>query len=259
MTHTPRKTATTRARTSAGQSAHVGIALAFPELCQQRPAIAEPLELLRQAAWQEWSGNTPTLGSGRLLGCADRVFVELQALLHAYPGSHLPGSLRREVWDAQGLAPLALPDRLGELKRLQLAAGSGRPLTVCFGRRARKLPLQAPYDRVAYPTGDGCGLVHPDSTGLRRPNFRYRCPRCRDRLTVLAEQALTHAQAASEGRFLYLVFDKRGQRFPAWVGPCSNCGLEFVNPKAQVRRCEVCRHGHRGPQKENAPPNPSAK
>lgn len=262
MFHTTSEAATGRPRTSAGQSApsagqsalsagqsaHSGIAIAFPQICQARPAIAEPLELLRLAALQESLGATPTLARERLLQCAHAVFRELQALLHEHEGTQLHGRVRREIWDAQGMALLALPGSLGELKRLQLKAGSGRPLTVCFGNRARDHLLDPPFDHIAYPEGDGCGLVHLDSPGLQRPNFHYYCPTCRTRLTTLVEQSRAEALARSQHRFLYLAYDEHGQASPAWVGPCSSCEKEFVTSNARVQRCEHCRGQHRGPK-----------
>jgi hypothetical protein len=252
MIHTASEAATSPARTSAErsapsgeQSAHPGIALTFPQLCGSRPAVAEPLELLNQAAWEESLGNTPTVASDQLLACAQVTLVELQALLADREGTKLEGALRRETWDAQGLILLALPGRLGELKRLQLEAGAGRPLTICFGRRARTVPLQPPFDRVVYPEGDGCGLIHPDSTSRRRPSFRSYCPTCKSRQTHLQQQSLRRGLRASQNRFLFLVFDEHGTPVAAWVGPCSSCGKEFATSNARVRRCPRCRRGHR--------------
>src|SRR5438309_1739428 len=105
---------------STDPSAQPAAALAFPHLCAQRPAIAQPLELLRQASWQEWEHQIPTLTAAQLLSSASQVFTELQTLLADHQGSRLEGALRRELKDAQGLALLALPGRLKELKLLQI-------------------------------------------------------------------------------------------------------------------------------------------
>jgi hypothetical protein len=155
------------------------------------------------------------------------------------------GYLRCEFWDAQAQPRLALPGSNGELKRLQLTAGNGLPLTVCFGHRARRLP--PPYHRFVFPYGDGYGLVHPDSTGLRRPTFRYYCSTCRSRLKPLRRRALVYARALHAGRAPVIAGDKSGQRIAAWSGRCRSCGDEFLDTDPNVHRCQRCRNQHRGP------------
>jgi hypothetical protein len=230
---------------STDQSAHLGTQIAFPDLCHLRAALAHPLELLRQAAWQEFDGNTPTLPAPALISCAQEVFAHVHAILSLYEETKLTRPLRRQCWDAQGLILLALPGRLRELKQLQIDASAGRPLTICFGHRARHLPLPAPFNYVAYPEGDGCGLVYPDSTTLRRPSFRLYCPTCSKQTTLLAKKALANAQALSQGRHRVVLINEHGQPIPGWAGPCSSCGREFVDTEAQARRCARCQRGHR--------------
>ena len=128
-----------------------------------------------------------------------------------------------------------------EAKRLQLAAAA-RPLTVCFGYRARPVPGGRPW---VSPYGDGCGLVCPDSTGLRRPSFRYYCPRCQARQSELARKARARALATRYGRFPLLAYDAQGNPVSAWWGSCSRCTDEFVHTDPRARRCERCRRGHR--------------
>jgi hypothetical protein len=239
--------------TEGSAEAVAAIAIAFPELCRRAPAIAEPLERLRQAAWEEFLGTLPTLNSAQLLVRAGVVFAERQAILAVHEGQRLRGALRREIWDAQELALIALPGTKKELKQVQLEVAAGRPLTICFGHRSRHTSLPSPFDRFVYPHGDGCGLVHTDSIGLRRPNFSGYCPHCRGRTTQLKDAAVVRARAASEGRFRVLVFDDQGRPVDAWSGRCSNGGHEFLATSPQARRCERCRRAHQGPP----PPQPN--
>lgn len=186
----------------------------------------------------------PLLPPQELAQAASLVFSEIQALLLTLRGEHLEDTWRRELWDAQWQPVLALHDR-ALAKRLQLQASDGKPLTVCFGKRARTIAVPPPHHKQVYPYGDGCGLVHPDSTGLRRPSFRNYCPRCRQRETRRQTKARSDAVAQWLGLEPVLAFDEHGQPLPAWLGSCSRCGKDFFTTDRRVRRCNDCRAGHR--------------
>ncbi len=108
------------------------------------------------------------------------------------PGSRMRAHDARVLWDAQYQAHEAVVSRLSRkrAKENQREAGAGRrPLTVCVGKRARRLPeavlakhapdLLERYGDNIVPlgAGDGCGLIFVDSLADRVPK-RY-CERCR--------------------------------------------------------------------------------
>jgi hypothetical protein len=233
------------ASVSLGLSAQAGIRLAFPRLTSIRPDVVTPLAQVVEAALRELRSALPVLRPEELVEAASSVFVEIQAALADREGEHLEGPWRRELWDAQWQPVLALAGQRGLAKRLQLQAAAGKPLTVCFGRRARTLPLPLPHQKQVYPHGDGCGLVHPDSVGRRRPSFRYYCPTCGQQETGRQRKAHSQAVARWQGREPVLTFDERGQPIPAWLGACSACTDDFVTTDLRVRRCHRCRAGHR--------------
>lgn len=203
---------------SADRSAHAGIRLSFPDLSAARPAIVAPLAQLVDAAHRELASALPVLSPQELVQAASVVFSEMQALLLTLRGQHLEGAWRRELWDAQWQPILALHD--GSLaKRLQLQASDGEPLTVCFGKRARSTAVAPPHQKQVYPYGDGCGLVHPDSTGLRRPSFRYYCPRCRQQETKRQAKARSDSVGDWLGFEPVLTFDEHGQRYQPGSAP----------------------------------------
>jgi hypothetical protein len=247
MSHSVSEAADRALPASAEQSAQLGAQIAFPTLSKARPALVPALAQVMDAAHREQLLNlSPALSPALLEQAVGSLFRDLQALLGEREGERLQGAWRRELWDAQGLGWLALPGNRSLAKRLQLqAAPGGRPLTVCFGRRSYPVSLPAPFDKQVYPEGDGCGLVGPDSVGLRRPSFRYYCPRCRRRQSELGRKALSAAVARLQERFPILLFDQAGRPLPGFWGRCSRCREEFVNTSAKVRRCERCRRGHR--------------
>jgi hypothetical protein len=231
---------------SVEQTAQAGVRLAFPGLAAARPAIVPPLaEVIEAACGVQLLGRSPRLEPARLQQAAASVFAELQALLAGLVGERLEGSWRRELWDAHSQPLLALSWQRGLAKRLQLQAAAGRPLTVCFGKRARSLPLPAPHQAQVYAFGDGCGLVHPDATGLRRPSFRYYCHDCRRRESSRQAAAVSDGVARWQGRERVLAYDANGEPVPAWYGQCSRCPNHFTSLQAQVRRCPRCQAGHR--------------
>ena len=101
------------------------------------------------------------------------------------------GRFRSALWDAQYQAHEAVAAR-GSRKLAnevqQEAAGKRFPLTVCRGRKFRRLPedvlrADAPdllehYDENIVPLGygDGCGRIILDTTEPRRP--KIYCDRC---------------------------------------------------------------------------------
>jgi len=246
MRHSPSEAPTTTRKPSGEQSAHSAPEIAFPTLCVRQPALVPALEVVMDAAYREQLlAQSPSHSAAEVETATLHAFGELQALFREQEGEQLEGTWRRELWDAQAQAVFALPGQRGLAKRLQLQASAGRPLTVCFGRRSRPVPLDAPFDKRVFPYGDGCGLVYPDSTGLQRPSFRYYCERCQRRKTELKRRAVAQAVATREGLHSVLVFDETGAAVSGWSGNCRSCGDEFVTTSIRVRRCERCRRGHR--------------
>jgi hypothetical protein len=229
---------------SAERSAQTGIRLAFPGLSAARPAVVAPLAQLVDAAHRELASSYAVLSRQELAQAASLVFSEIQTVLADLRGERLEGAWRRELWDAQWQPVLALVDR-ALAKRLQLEASGGEPLTVCFGKRARTVAVPLPHNNQIYPYGDGCGLVHPDSVGLRRPSFRYYCPSCRQWETGRQAKARSDAVAQWQGFEPMLTFDEHGQPTPGWLGSCTRCGDDFLTTGRRVRRCDKCRSGHR--------------
>jgi hypothetical protein len=143
----------------------------------------------------------------------------------------LPRNARRQVWDE--LERAREPVSSAEAKRLQIEASDGRPLTVCFGRRMRRIPELKQFvdtDVAHTPFGDGRGAIFTDS--LNR--FSRYCPDCRKKPGGrLRAEILSRCIAACEGRF----FTHGG-----WRLTCRGCGERFVATVPQQRRCDRCRH-----------------
>jgi hypothetical protein len=121
-----------------------------------------------------------------------------------------PGSVIRDrqwaekLWDAQSSSHRAVVAREGSrktAKRLQVEASQGRqPLTLCLGRRMRRLPedelrrtapayLQRFPDALVFGGGDGCFTIIPDSVEPRHPK-KY-CDRCAKRAGNTKNAGLT--------------------------------------------------------------------
>jgi hypothetical protein len=246
MTHDGSEAAISPAEVSAELTAPDGVRLAFPRLSAARPAIVEPLAIVIEAAYREQLlALSPTIDASALELAAALVYAELQVLLAELERQRLEGSWRRELWDAQGQPLLALPGQRSRAKRLQISAGAGRPLTVCFGKRARTVLTPDGLETRIYAAGDGCGLVHPDSTGLRRPGFRAYCHRCRQRETARQDAAQFELIARWQGRERVLAsFPDHDSPSPAWHGHCTSCGQPYVADSARITRCEDCRNRH---------------
>ena len=245
MDHEDREAAPTTAVVSVELTAQDGIRLAFPALSAARPTIVEPLALIAEAAHSELiRDRTPAASAQALEHAAAAVFSELQAYLAPLRGQRLEGSLRRELWDAHWQPVFALVSKRALAKQLQLAAADGQPLTVCFGKRARLVHTPTGPAKRVYPNGDGCGLVHPDSTGLRRPSFRIYCPTCRARETNRQQHAERDMLALWAGREPVLTTTHEGKLASAYYGTC-RCGNDYLTTSARVTRCERCRRAHR--------------
>jgi hypothetical protein len=173
--------------------------------------------------------------SGEPFANSRRIFREVQrALVEVGEGQVMPRSARRDVWGA--LERARAPITAAQAKRLQLQV-TDRPLTVCFGRRVRRIPEMRQFvdtDVAHAPFGDGCGVVFADSTSSRRPVFSRYCPGCRKKPGGRRRaEILARCIAACEGRFL----------LPGgWRLSCSACGERFFAPTPQRRRCDHCRH-----------------
>jgi hypothetical protein len=247
MRHKSSEAAVSPAAVSAELSAHDGVRVAFPGLTAARPAIIEPLAVVMDAAYRELLlAMSPANSASAVEVAATRTYAELQALLAELEGQSLEGGWRRELWDAQAQPVFALPGQKTLAKRLQIEAAYGRPLTVCFGKRSRSVLTPAGNETRVYPFGDGCGLVHPDSTGFRRPSFRLYCNECRKHETARADAAQFELIARWQGRERVLAsFPDRDGPVTAWHGKCTSCGRPYAAESARITRCERCRSGHR--------------
>jgi hypothetical protein len=147
-------------------------------------------------------------------------------------GAVITRGTRRKVWEELERARDAFATA-AEAKRLQIEATGGRPLTVCFGRRMRRVHEMKQFvdtDVAHTPFGDGCGAIFVDSVS----RFSRYCPACRKKPGGrLHAEVLARCIAASEGRFLL---------HGGWRLACSGCGERFSAPTPQRRRCNNCRH-----------------
>lgn len=153
-----------------------------------------------------------------------------------------------------------------EAKRLQIKAGRGRPLNVCIGFFARRLPSdlqseldanhrlnrraqelelpdQRPYDvlRVDFFTyGDGCGRIIEDSTSEHRPSFRSYCDRCNGRTTARQEARLTQIRAAWGETPIpsVTVIEPDKGLVAVYYKHCRRCRRLFKTTTAQQKNCK---------------------
>jgi rRNA maturation endonuclease Nob1 len=190
------------------------------------------------------SARLPAVTDAAVDIAAKTVFAAIQeALAHeAGEGAVLTPQDRRNVWEGLEQAWAAIAEARGPqaAKRVQREAVGGRPLTVCFGQRARRI-----NGRIHFATyGDGCGRVFVDDSPSRR---RY-CPSCQKKPGGrLKREAIARAQAGAEGRCRLVRWDAEGNRVEVWRLSCSSCGERFDTLEPRVRRCDRCRRGHRSP------------
>jgi hypothetical protein len=175
-------------------------------------------------------------------------------------GERLEGKLKEALWVAQSDAAKAFRlsvGTAGEAKRLQAAAAGGTPLTVCVGRRLRRLPQDigdqldplGEVEEYRIPTltwirnGDGCGIVMPDED---RSRFRWYCNRCRKRTSELKDKAIRNVIAGWEvRRFRIVGRDQLGNRVDGWKVRCDKCQQWFFARVLQARTCPQCGHRRR--------------
>jgi len=186
--------------------------------------------------------------SGELFADSRRRFREIQAALSELGEENvLPRQMRRDVWEALEQARENVSTV--EAKRLQLDATSGHPLTVCFGRRVRRIPRRisesGPGETLALLAyGDGCGVVFVDS---ERRFARY-CPKCREKPgRRFRDELVRRRAAADEGRIRVrqswlIAASKPESEIAGWKLSCTGCGERFFAPTPQRRRCDRCRH-----------------
>ena len=157
------------------------------------------------------------------------------ALVAIGEGGVLSKRERRQFWEAFEQARGSV-SRL-EGKRLQIEVAEGRPLTVCFGRRVRRIEEMIQFvgtDIAHTPLGDGCGVVFPDSVSASRPIFRRYCSRCRQKPgRRIRSEILARCIAACEGRIPVV---------GGWRLSCHGCGERLFTQTPQRRRCDRCRH-----------------
>jgi hypothetical protein len=157
-------------------------------------------------------------------------------------GAIVPRNSRAAIREEFGRARDAVSSL--EAKRLQIEVSEGRPLTLCFGRRVRRIAEMKQVvdtegqcvdtDIAHTPAGDGCGVVFADSVSLQRPVFSRYCPNCRRKPGGrLRNQILARCVAACSGRVAVP---------GGWRLTCSGCRERFFATTPQRRRCDQCRH-----------------
>jgi hypothetical protein len=162
-----------------------------------------------------------------------------------------------ELWTLQQLAVEAVaavcPGARRTAKSLQIKAAVGEPLTVCVGEFApERLPdlrnvldPSGEFEEYKIPTiawntrGSGCGVICPDSTGIRRPAFRRWCESCASKSTWRQQARLAVIEGNWKGSPSSLTWSD-GRRIRVWPRNCSSCGKQFRSTEAQRRRCYDC-------------------
>jgi hypothetical protein len=178
------------------------------------------------------SNHSADISGDSIYGMAAARFTAIQNFLAEIgEGNVLPRLMRRQVWTEIERAREAVSTV--EAKLLQIQASEGRPLTLCFGRRMRRILEMKQFvgTDVAHTSfGDGCGTIFADST----TRFSRYCPDCRKKPGGrLRGEILARCIAACEGRFLL---------HGGWRLTCRGCGERFFAPTPQRRRCDRCRH-----------------
>jgi hypothetical protein len=178
------------------------------------------------------SGSADTTGD-RKADAIRRFGLVNAALAQVGEGTVLmPKHARRDVWLA--LESARDPFLMSVAKRLQVEATGGRPLTVCFGRRVRRIPGMKQFvgtDLAHTPYGDGCGVVFADST----KRFCSYCPDCRRKPggRLAADVLRRTVGLVAKGRFPVV---------GGWRVTCSGCGVTFSTTTPQRSRCDSCQH-----------------
>jgi hypothetical protein len=174
---------------------------------------------------------------------AKHVFDRIhEALERVGEGTVLSRVDRRDVWEGLEQAWLAIKEtRIRSAKALQLEVTDGRPLTVCFGRGARRV-----NGRIHFATyGDGCGRVFADSL----VRFSRYCPKCQAKPGGrFKKEAIARAQAGAEGRHRITRYDPEANPVEVWRVLCRSCGEGFDTLEPCRRRCDRCHRGHRSPR-----------
>lgn len=223
------------------------------------------LEVCVRVRDEEERGALPSVAApdvdraaGVLLAFAQEALHGLQA--HGYGAADERFLL--ELWRVQalafGAAGARCPGGRKRAKELQLKAGHGKPLTVCVGDLMPKrlpdlrdvLDPKGELEEYRIPTidwntrGSGCGVIFPDSTGLRRPSLAIWCVACREGSTARTEARITSITKAVERSPSFVAWAD-GRRVRVWPRTCSVCGAPFKTSRANRWRCDPCLTGRR--------------
>jgi hypothetical protein len=267
-------------RRSAEKSA-ISAAGLWTELCYrqvppgEKPLILDALVACEAAVNRRALGRFAELNQRQLDNAALWVFAYVQASFRYIETANLPQyrgtrEVLAKLWQAQDIAAKAMGGPL-RAKRSQIAAGRGKPLTVCIGRFARRLPSNLEGEIEAgrrlndhhrkinpehkdddyqvlrwdfFTYGDGCGRIIEDSISQARPSFAAYCAACRKQTSARRETRLTQIRGAWNEKdpvFSQTVFGSDGP-IAVYLKRCRVCGELFRTTIAQQR---VCRRGCR--------------
>jgi hypothetical protein len=214
-----------------------------PTLCWSRGAgVVTALEICLDSYFGE-RASVPVLHPlSKVVAAASLLFEAAHEILVRFEGQQLVAHWRHDLVPVERYAKGALLSHmaLAEMKAVQGSATAGRPLTICDGKRYRR--VRPPHWFAGVPTrssshGDGCGVVFPDS--CRRASKIY-CDRCSADDSNRQRTMEAEARAYAAGRRKVLVDET-----PVWEGRCACCGGYFTNARPDTARCEECRRGGR--------------
>jgi hypothetical protein len=223
------------------------------------------LEICVRVLEEETEGALPTVSVPDVDRAARAVFVFVQEALiwlreHGCDAGHERSLI--DLWKVQALAfdaaAARCPGARQRAKALQIEAGRGQPLTVCVGDLTPKrlpdlrdwLDPAGELEEYKIPTidwnnrGSGCLSICPDSTGMRRPSLAKWCAECRNASTARLAAQLTSIAKAFAGSPSFMTWVD-GRRVRVWPRTCTVCGAPFKTSRANQRRCDECRIGHR--------------
>jgi hypothetical protein len=216
--------------------------------------LSDAHEILAEVLASAGTGQVSDVPLEQVFGAATAVFQAVhEALAAKGEGTVLPRDARRHAWERLEQARRAVEEVASRAwaKHLQRRATGGHPLTICFGRRVRRVPELAQFGRpdsswaedIVYKSwGDGCGAIFTDSADV----FARYCTRCRSRPGgYFGDKVIRERVAADEGRIRVHRYDQEGNRVLAWRVTCTACGERFETLEPRVRRCDPCRRGHR--------------
>jgi hypothetical protein len=277
----PARVAQSKGSRRSAERSVVSAARLWTELCYRKAPAGEKALILdallacEAAVNQRLRGQSADLTQSQLDNAARTVLAYVQAGFRYLEAVNAPQhrgtrEVLTKLWRAQDVVAKAMGAPL-KAKRSQIEAGRGRPLTVCIGRFARRLPSKLEDEIEAgrrlndhhrkinpqhqdedyqvlrwdfFTYGDGCGQIIEDSISEARPSFAAYCTRCRKRTSARQEARLTQIRGAwneADPVFPQTVFESEGPAV-VFLKRCRACGELFRTTIAQQR---VCRRGCR--------------